>query len=352
MKNLNYIREVEKNVSVNEGERVLERFLVEVYLEGPISNKLLSRTLMIPIPLITAIKKEYKKLGLIKQDKGMQLTDIGKVYVENQLGFKHLKTGLYKALKSGMYSAEQIFENEALIIKGIFDNRPVVDVTIDQAHCTYETSLKRSLLSLEHQTLIHKKILCIGDDDLVSLSLGFLLRKLYKDRIYGQTEIHVIDVDERLLNYIERVAEEYELPIKCFKRDFRKPLEELFRGQYDCFYTDPPYTLEGMSLFISRGVCALKEKKGLPIFFSYGHKSYDETHLVMKKLCDYGLSIHQVLPQYNQYEGASILGNIGQMMILHTTSHASSDGGEHKGQLYTRDFRVQRGVKSCSTKKH
>ena len=73
------------------------------------------------------------------------------------------------------------------MIKRIFDNRPNVDVTLDQSKCTPETSLKRAILCVKNNTLVGKKILCIGDDDLVSVSTALLLKKLFpknKRRIF------------------------------------------------------------------------------------------------------------------------------------------------------------------------
>lgn len=342
---MNYIEEVKKHVRIDEGEKVLELFLVSVYLDVRTSNKILSRQLMIPLPLVTAIKNEYKKLGLVKQERGIQMTELGIKYIEEKLGYRDMKQRLYHVLNEDTHSVEEIFENEMATLESLFENRPLVDLSVDQAHCTPLTSLKRSLLALKHQTLIGKKILCVGDDDLVSVSLGFLLRKLYKDHHYGGTEIHVMDIDKRFLDYIQSIAVEYDLPIRCIHTDLRDGLKDEFINKYDCFYTDPPYTLEGMDLFMTRGLSALKMKKGLPIFLSFAHKSYDYMHGFITRLCELGVSIHHIMPRYNMYEGASILGNIGQMLVLHTTSYVNVKNNNYNGRLYTRDFREKKGIK-------
>ncbi len=335
----NYIKEVEKYVSIDEGEIAIEGFLVAVYLDNPISNKKLARKLCLPIPLITAIKKEFIKLGLIMQYNGMTMTSKGYAYVENHLGFRSINKALYTALAEGSELLD-LYDDEDIYI-----NRPSADLSVDQAHCTIETSGERSLLALKHHMLVGKKILCIGDDDLVSVSLGLLLKKLYGDLKHSTTEIHVVDIDRRLLDYIDKLSVKYQLPITCHEVNLRACLPDGLKGQFDCFYTDPPYTLEGLTLFLSRGITGLKHKKGLPIFFSYAHNSYDNGHIVLSRVCEMGLSVNKIMPRFNHYEGASILGNIGQMMILNTTSSTlqTIEGSEsYEGDLYTRELKIRK----------
>lgn len=349
---INYIKEVEKNITLDEGITVIEQFLINIYFENPVSNKVLARKLCLPIPLITAIKKEFIKLGLVIQDRGMSMTPKGLDYVENALGYKGLNRVLYKTLTDLSVDMEKNFAQELDLIKKIFDERPTADVSIDQAHCTYATSLKRSLLALKHNVLIHKKILCVGDDDLVSVSLGFLLKKLYCNTNKDATsfdankiksEIHVVDIDKRYLDYIEQLAKTYDLPIICHQVDLKEPLDQKLVGKFDCFYTDPPYTLSGMHLFLSRGIAGLKNIKGIPIFFSFAHKPYDYTYRLDQKLYEMGLCIHKIIPQFNVYEGASIIGNISQMMILYTTSYTNTTINHDQNYidpLYTREVKL------------
>jgi predicted methyltransferase len=99
----------------------------------------------------------------------------------------------------------------------------------------------------------------------------------------------------------------------------------MLREQYDCFFTDPPYTLQGMTLFISRGISGLRKKKGLPIFLSFAHKSPDFTLAMQREFIRMGLMTREVIPCFNEYEGAVMIGNRGQMIILKTTESTSPD---------------------------
>ena len=343
----NYIEEIEKRVSIDEGITAIEQFLINVYFENPIPNKELARKLRLPIPLITAIKKEFIKVGIVKQHRGITMTSKGNAYVENNLGYQGLDKALYTALDHEIGNMderfmEETFSEEIRLMKDIFDKRPTVDLAVDQAHCTYMTSLKRSLLALRHHMLINKKILCIGDDDLVSVSLGLLLRKLYQGHDKSKSEIHVVDIDERYLAYIDEVSSQYGLPITCHRQDLREGIDQELIGRFDCFYTDPPYTINGMRLFLSRGIAALKKIKGLPVFFSFAHKPYDYCYQLMGKFYEMGLCIHRIMPKFNIYEGASIIGNIGQMIVLYTTSYTDMDIKEdeyYEERLYTREVK-------------
>ncbi len=337
----NYIKEVIRKVRIEEGEKILEDFLVTLYFSSPLSNKEIARKLLLPIPLVTAIKKEFIKVGLVKQYKGVSMTEKGYEYVGEDLGFKGIDKELYINLKSEGLDIEREFSNELRQLKRIFDNRPEVDLSIDQAYCTYSTSFKRALLALKYDVLVNKKILCIGDDDLVSISIGLLLKKLCKEQqVENNSEIHVVDIDKRLLNYIEEVSNELGLPIICHSSNLRnKSLKEL-KNSFDCMYTDPPYTLNGIKLFVSRGIDYLKKEKGIPIFFSYAHRSYDSSYEIIKLILKLGLSIHRSIPNFNKYIGASKIGNIGQLYVLNTTTFTNSlvDANEiYNDNLYTRE---------------
>lgn len=320
---INYVHEVSKHVNIAEGEIAIENLLIQVYLSEGTSNKELAKKLLLPIPLVTAIKKEYIKLGLIEQKGGIRITSKGIHYIETELGFKGFDKHLYLKIVNNTIDIEEIFEEELLIVEKIFNNRPSANVTMDQTHCTHETSLNRAILAMKKQCVIGKRILCIGDDDLVSISIGLMLKRLFNDKISCHTEVQVIDLDERYLEYISTISEDYSLPIKCYRADLRHPLPEQFLMEFDCFFTDPPYTLTGMNLFLSRGIAALKKKKGLPIFLSFAHKSYDHSYEMIQQFVKMGLAVDEIRSNFNSYNGAGIIGNSGQLILLRTTKYTT-----------------------------
>lgn len=338
---LNYIEEVNTNIKLEEGKKTIEDILVKVYFEEGISTKELARNNILPIPIVAAIKKEFIKKGLIIQDRGTRLTAKGIRFVEEQLGFKEINRTLYmKLLMEPWKEHKEIIEIKEEL-KVIFNNRPQVDVTIDQSKSSVDTSLKRAILSLKNHTLIGKRILCIGDDDLVSVALGFLLKRLFNNTICHNTKITVMDIDKRVTDYISNIAIKESLPIECKCVDLRTPLADDFKNQFDCFFTDPPYTLKGMNLFLSRGIEALKDDSGLTIYFSYAHKSPDFQLAMQKYFLSMGLMISEVIARFNAYEGAGVIGNTGQMIILKTTNVTKSlIQTSYKGPLYTGELKT------------
>lgn len=322
---IDYIEQVYSNVNIIEGPQAIENVFLEIFFHEGISTKELARKTLLPVPLVAAIKREFIKAGLVVQDRGVRLSGEGKNYIECQLGYKGLNKILYNKLINNEWTLEEDFKEEKIILDKLFDERPQVDVTVDQSKCTVETSIKRAILCLKYHCLIGKKILCLGDDDLVSVSIGFIIRKLFSDVKMSNTEIYVFEVDNRFLNYIEGIASTENLPIQCISQDLRSPIEDKYNKKFDCFFTDPPYTLQGMSLFLSRGISSLKSKMGLSIFLSFAHKSPDFAMEMQRKFINMGLATEEIIPRFNKYEGAEIIGNSSQMIVLKTTGKTSPE---------------------------
>ncbi|MCK4260721.1 MAG: bis-aminopropyl spermidine synthase family protein [Halanaerobiales bacterium] len=320
----NYLEEIRQNVNLDEGQLVIEQMLHEVYFKKGISTKELARKLLLPLPLVAAIKKEFIKLGVLKQDRGVRLTPEGKEFIEEKLGFKGIDYRLYDRFMDDMWDWETDLGEELEILTKMYDARPQVDVTIDQSKCTPETGLQRAILCLQNNTLIGKNILCVGDDDLISVAIGLLVKKIFPREKRYLTQVHVIDIDERILKYITELARLENLPIQCHHVDLRKSLPDELEDKFDCFFTDPPYTLQGMSLFLSRGIDGLKKEVGLPIFLSFAHKSPDVTLIMQKEFVKMGIMISEIIPRFNEYEGAEIIGNTGQIFVMKTTKYTKS----------------------------
>ncbi|MGZ0052314.1 bis-aminopropyl spermidine synthase family protein [Brevibacillus gelatini] len=319
----NYIDETYQNVQLQEGPGVIEQFLVHCYFQPGMPTKELARKLMLPVPVATAIKKELIRAGALQATNGLTCTEDGRAYTENVLGF----SGLDRKLFDRLMQDEAAWKNELSELyqelQQIMSRRPQVNVQLDQAKCTAETSLRRAILCLRSHALIGKNILCVGDDDLVSVSLALLLKRLFPGKKAVSGRIEVVDIDERFLQVITDVAKQYALPIRCHRADLRKPLPKELHQQYDCFFTDPPYTLQGMSLFLSRGISGLKKRKGLPIFLSFAHKSPDFTLRMQQQFVQAGVTVREVISHFNEYEGAQMLGGKGQMIVLATTEQTT-----------------------------
>jgi len=89
----------------------------------------------------------------------------------------------------------------------------------------------------------------LGDDDLASIAIG----------LTGLAErITVLEIDERIGEYIASVARKNELPITVIQQDLTKPLPRELLGACDTFVCDPPETEAGLLLFVEKGLALLK----------------------------------------------------------------------------------------------
>ena len=99
-------------------------------------------------------------------------------------------------------------------------------------------SIPQALLCLANGTLTGRQIVCMGDDDFVSLAIGFLLKELYPDQNIYPTHIHVLEMDGRYIECLNRLSGRFALPISCEQVDLRMPLPPHLCGRFDCLFTD------------------------------------------------------------------------------------------------------------------
>ncbi len=317
------IDEIFKKVNLKEGKIVIEKFLLNLYFYERLSTKELAKMLLIPIPLATAIKKEAIKEKIVKQDNGICLTEEGIEYIENNMGYKGINKKIYM----------KIMENEDLMdfynkiydsLEIIFENRVEADVTIDQSKCTLDTAIKRVFMGLKNFSIVGKNIACVGDDDLISITINVILKELYQGNIQ-KTRIYVIEKDKRIIEYIKKMVEKFELKnLIIIEMDLKNEINPKLKNIIDCVYTDTPYTYNGLKLFLSRAIEIMKNETGLNIFLSFEHKSQDDMLRIEILLYNMGLAISEIFLGFNKYEGAEILGGEGQFIILKTTNSTKS----------------------------
>jgi len=131
----------------------------------------------------------------------------------------------------------------------IAGNRPEAIEQYDQGFISIEGIVRRISFIYERGDLLDNKIFVVGDDDLFSIAAS----------LTGLPEfIQVCEIDERLVLFINRVAEEFGLPVNATVFDVQQPLPGNFSKKFDIFVMDPVETIPGLNLFLSRGASALK----------------------------------------------------------------------------------------------
>ncbi len=345
---INTLEEIRLNIKLEEDVKVIEDILFLIYIHDGIANKDIADKLYLSIDTTATIKNELRKIKFIKQEAGIKLTEKGIDYVENELKYKGFNKELYFNLIDENVDYNTILKDEILALEDIFNNRPNIDTSIDQSKCTLDTNVKRALLALRNNTLIGKNILCLGDDDLISITLGIIVNKLFNLNNNLNCNITVVDIDDRILDYISNLSQELHLPITVLKYDVRDLFPVVLTNTFDCLFLDPPFTTQGLELFLSRGIFALKKESCLPIFLSFADKPCDTTLNIQKSFNKMGLIIKTIYNKFNKYNGYKILPNTSNLIVLMTTNEVTPMyTDEFPFPIYTHEIKKKTQTYKC-----
>ena len=199
---------------------------------------------------------------------------------------------------------------------------------LDQFPAATETILERALLIQEKGDLGGKEILLLGDYDLTSLALAL---------IGGAKEIVVLDIDRQLLRTIDQIAQKEKFKIKSFYYDVKQPLLGVLKKSFDVIFSDPPYTPNGLRLFLARAVEAAKDDHSV-FYFCYGFsdRARERGLEAQKIISQSGLLIEEKLKDFNLYRGAESIGSRSSLYVLKKTPKTKIlIAGRFKGPIYT-----------------
>lgn len=190
--------------------------------------------------------------------------------------------------------------------------RPTPDHHLDHVAATPATLIKRALYIETTYDLTDAHILCLGDHDLTSLALANILPAV---------PIAVVDVDDRLLAFIDETARKNTWNITTYFADFRLELPQSLATCFDLVFTDPPYSPDGVKLFLQRGIAALKDHPFARLLLAYG---FGEQHpglgyKVQTTLHELRLTSEAILPHFNHYHGARAIGAQSALYTLRPT---------------------------------
>ncbi|MFX1468706.1 MAG: adenosylmethionine decarboxylase [Promethearchaeota archaeon] len=310
---------VANRAKLAEGLEGIRSILLTMYRFPSLKNKKVSQKTEIAIPALAAARNELVKAGII--EKSNSLGEKGKKWVEQNLNLvldyepfpDKLHIELNEILETFPYLKK---------IENYIKNRPTAEYALDQSHANFHTILKRLIYLLKKGDVEGRKIIFLGDDDTTSLVVA--LTGLAK-------EITVLDIDERILDFLSKSI--LELSLKNYNivhHDLRDPCPENIQNYYDVVVMDPPYTNEGLRLFLKRARDVLKlnvkvNGKIYPIIgkkclLCFGNKPPEETMNVQLSILDHGFILKEMLPNFNHYIGASILGQFSHLYYLQSVT--------------------------------
>jgi len=172
--------------------------------------------------------------------------------------------------------------------------RPKAISEYDQGYVDSTDTVARVIFMYQLGDIEGKNIILLGDDDLTSLALlasGF------------PKQVTVLEIDQRILNFIEKKAAlKGWNNLEVIRYDVREPLPDQFKGKYDVFLTDPVETIGGLRLFLSRCVEALKGEGSIGYFgLTHLEASRQKWWNIQKDILEMGFTITDIVRGFHTY---------------------------------------------------
>lgn len=190
--------------------------------------------------------------------------------------------------------------------------RPKPKRDLDQFNATIKTTIKRVIKLLKNGDLNDKKVAFLGDDDLVSVAAA-LTHKCNK--------ITVFEIDKRLNEFINKISKENDLEIEIIEQDLSQPIDKKWLDEYDVVFTDPPYTIDGINIFLNQAIRIFKKNFLGRIYLCYGNsdRAREREVEIQKLILGHNLLIKTKFPQFNKYFGAESIGSQSSLYVLDWT---------------------------------
>ena len=275
------------------------RAVLRALAGGAGSTRAVGRETALPLPLVAAVCGELRARGVLTADRPGRLTAAGAA------AFGGAPVKVSDVDRAGLAAA---LEDAAAAV-------PLVRVELDQTHCTVPTKVRRVLAMHEAGAIAGRRVLVLGDDDLVSVALAVLAER------HGivPASLTVVEVDPALVGFLRSRLAGAPFPVAVLEHDLRAPLE--LDGPVDAVQTDPPYTVDGAGLFLERAAAVLRP--GADVFLSLGVRRPAETVRLQEVLCRLGLAVRSMTPGFNEYVGAGVLG--GTSALWHLVAAAPAE---------------------------
>ena len=322
-------------VGLAEGESGIRDILVAVLAAEPAAVREVARLAELPVPIVAAVCNELRQRGVVDRTRPVRLTPAG----------RDLLAGRHAGLSAACPDCGGTGLAVPGALAGLADRldraaagAPAAKPELDQTHCTVDTKIRRVLRMHEAGALTGRRILVLGDDDLISVAIAAFAGTAGLGA--GIERLTVIDSDPDVLAWAGEQISGTGVDAELVEHDLRRPLPGGLAGGFDVACTDPPYTVAGAELFLSRAVAALAPGPGRHVFFSFGARRPDETLRAQLLIGSMGLTIRGLWPGFNEYLGAGVLAGTSHLYHLRSTADARPViEGDFSGPLYTAQTR-------------
>jgi len=332
------VTDVAHAVGLAEGESGIRDILSAVLTAEPAAVREIARLAELPVPIVAATCNELRKRGIVDTHRPVRFTAAGRAAVAHAGVGTEVSVACPECGGRGEIVPPAL-AGLAATLQAIADAMPAVKAELDQTHCTVDTKLGRVLRLQRARALAGQRIVVLGDDDLISVALAHFAAMT--GNAAAIRRLTVVDTDADILDWIGRQVAGTGVTVETVRHDLRRQLPAPLAGGFDVVLTDPPYTVAGAQLFLSRAVSALVPLPGRHVFFSFGARRPAETLAVQRAMAEMGLVVRSLAAGFNEYLGAGVLAGTSNLYHLRTAGGARPlIEGDYDGPLYTADSRA------------
>jgi S-adenosylmethionine decarboxylase proenzyme len=336
---------IAEKAQLQEGVEGVRSVLLTMFRFPSLKNKKVSQKTGIAIPTLAAVRGELVTAGII--EKKNYLGEKGRTWIQKNLNLKYEKDPLPNNYNSSLIEIPAEFASLNKV-EELLNKRPEPDFSLDQSHAISSTVINRALYLLKRGDIEGRKIIFLGDDDATSLAVGLLDLT---------EEITVIDIDPNILKFLSEEAKILSLKnFRVVSHDLRESCPKTFLNQFDVVVMDPPYTNEGLRLFLKRAKQVLKTEieiegqkhdiVGKKCILCFGNKPPEELKEIQLSILDHGYIIKEMIPYFNIYKGASILGQFSHLYYLELINPKSIEDTINlkSNPIYTSELKKRKGI--------
>lgn len=185
-------------------------------------------------------------------------------------------------------------------------DRPEAILDYDQLYCSPDSTERRIARILESVDSQSGRVLFMGDDDLGSIALS--------NQFEG--EIHTMELDTRLLDYIKEKAPQ----TTCHQIDlFLGGIPKDLQGYFDAIMLDPPWDEYHAWCFLHKADLCLKQSHDARIFMSFCPLNVEHLHQkaqpFFQRFAQKGFVCEHLIPGHHLYplQGTEFL----QLLLSH-----------------------------------
>src|SRR5215467_8618885 len=285
------------------------RQLIAILTEGPQDLAALVERCALPRQTVESVLSAAA--GDLSWHDGKVMIQPGKAAAYRQrFGYEQLaRTELADPLASRYARAATVVTTmESLVAEA-----PPARTDLDHVPATPDTVVRRALWLDSTYDLTGSVLLFLGDHDLTSLAVG---------QVCPGADLVVVDIDEAALRFIDDQASRLGIGVRCLASDLRIGLPDLAIGCADLVFTDPPYTPEGVELFVVRGLQGIGNHDNGRIIVAYGYSDRHPSlgYQAQSAAHRLGLAYEAVLPRFNHYTGAQAVGSTSALYVWRPTT--------------------------------